>query len=48
MQIEEITSKEYEVGVINSIKHKEGALRQMSKAPTFRFNLWWTILYLDE
>lgn len=36
MKIEEISSKEYEIGVINSIKDKEGAYRQMSKAPTFR------------
>ena len=36
MKIEEISAREYEVGVINSIKNKEGAFRQMSKAPTFR------------
>lgn len=35
MKIEEISAREYEVGVINSIKNKEGAFRQMSKAPTF-------------
>lgn len=35
MKIEEISKKEYEIGVINSIKDKEGAYRQMSKAPTF-------------
>lgn len=39
MKIEEISAREYEVGVINSIKNKEGALRQMSKAPTFRTHL---------
>lgn len=39
MKIEEISKKEYEVGVINSIKDKEGAFRQMSKAPTFRTDL---------
>lgn len=36
MKIEEISKSEYEVGVINSIKDKGGAFRQMSKAPTFR------------
>ena len=39
MKIEEISAREYEVGVINSIKNKEGAFRQMSKAPTFRTHL---------
>ena len=36
MKITEITANEYEVGVINSIKHKGGAFRQKSKSPTFR------------
>ena len=30
-----VTANEYNVAQINSIKDKEGALRQMSKAPTF-------------
>lgn len=30
-----VTANEYNVAQINSIKNKEGALRQMSKAPTF-------------
>ena len=32
----EIQATDYEIGVINSISKKEGALRQQSKAPTFR------------
>ena len=36
MIIEEISATDYEIGVINSISKKEGALRQQSKAPTFR------------
>lgn len=39
MIVEEISASEYEVGIINSIAEKEGAFRQRSKAPTFRFNL---------
>ena len=35
MKIEEISAREYEVGVINSIKNEEGPFRQMSKGPTF-------------
>ena len=34
-----VTANEYNVAQINSIKNKEGALRQMSKAPTFRMHL---------
>lgn len=34
-----VTANEYNVAQINSIKNKEGALRQMSKAPTFRTHL---------
>lgn len=40
MLIEKISASEYEQGIINSIKDKEGALRNRSKAPTFRTNLW--------
>ena len=39
MQVSEISKEEYEVGIINSIAKKEGALRNKSKAPTFRLNL---------
>lgn len=35
MKIEEITTNEYNVHVINSIKHKYPKLRQASKSPTF-------------
>lgn len=48
MKIEEISKNEYEVGVINSIKDKEGAFRQMSKAPTFRTYLWGAVFYFNE
>ena len=48
MKIEEISKDEYEIGVINSIKDKESAYRQMSKAPTFRPYLWWYLLNFDE
>ena len=34
-----VTANEYNVAQINSIKDKEGAFRQMSKAPTFRTHL---------
>lgn len=36
MLVEEISAREYAVGIINSIADKEGALRSDSKAPTFR------------
>ena len=36
MQVSEISKEEYEVGILNSIAKKEGALRNKSKAPTFR------------
>ena len=48
MKIEEISKNEYEVGVINSIKNKEGAFRQLSKAPTFRTFLRGNIPYTYE
>lgn len=35
IQYEEITPEEYNVGVINSIKHKYPELRQASKPVTF-------------
>lgn len=34
-----VTANEYNVAQINSIAGKEGALRQRSKAPTFRTHL---------
>ena len=34
-----VTANEYNVAQINAIKNKEGAFRQMSKAPTFRTHL---------
>ena len=48
MKIEEISKDEYEIGVINSIKDKEGAYRQMSKAPTFRSYLWRYLFNFNE
>lgn len=43
-----VTANEYNVAQINSIKDKEGALRQMSKAPTFRSDLWRNISHTYE
>lgn len=41
VQIEEITSDEFNVKEINKIKHvKGGAVRQNSKAPTFSVDVW--------
>jgi len=34
VSIEEVTTKEYNINVINSIAGRYGALRQKSKAPT--------------
>lgn len=39
MKIEEITKKEYEVGIINSIAKKYPKLRQDSKMPTFALTI---------
>lgn len=48
MQVSEISKEEYEVGIINSIAKKEGALRNKSKAPTFRPYLSRDFLHPDE
>jgi hypothetical protein len=40
MKIEEVSAEEYKVGVINSIARRYSHLRQQSKMPTFRTNLF--------
>lgn len=48
MQVSEVSKEEYEVGIINSIAKKEGALRNKSKAPTFRIDLSGDVHHPDE
>jgi len=46
--IKEIPSEKYNVEMINSIERRYKALRQQSKAPTFRPYLWRYIQNIDD